>query len=746
MVCIASSYVFLAALWLLGSSVLSTAFATSPATTTSTIPTTTTTIVVTGATGKVGSRLIQQLLQETPEDGGRTRVVALVRNATKAHSMFDTFANENQEPLSSSSLEIIEANFEDPSSLVSELEGLNDDFSLFLACGNVPNQEEIEQNIIDAAAAVSLKYCCQFCVKLSTAQPVVENAIGYGAIHQRMEDKLSTVFDERKNYAILRPHMFAQVLDPTVGGSLMGVTDLDNSAEDEEQRHRQRQRHMFADTPMAIIDCDDVAACAKAILQSSPNTKRHRGKIYELTGPEPTRLSESFAEAVSLLRPYPVSILSCSIEEQIGRAQLPPGIKDRVVPFFEALGSYDKVTKDVETLIGRPAKSIQQSVFSNPWPFLPKTFRRIVGNQKANSFREAAKIVTVDTEQDLIRQLGEDEVVIRVQTAGVNGGADTFSVTRAPEDAENFLLGNEGTGIVVSRGGEVTRFRVGDSAVFVGSGAYGEYVRVNERTCVAINAQTSTPTPASLSFPAEWTALRVSALTALVALTRTCPVQKGDVVLVTACCGGTGHFGVQIAKNAGAKAVIGTVGSTSKLQHAKDLGVIDRIVDLSQEDLATVLQTEYPEGVDIVYEGVGGSLLRAAYDNLAEDGRILIVGSISQYPHNEDKETHGIEELGDIMELFRSGKTLELEGAHDAGGVGKNASKKTIIGNVWGDLFRSGEMSLYRDRVYKLHSEGALKVILDKENIFYGLESVCDAVDHMLSRKSVGKVCVTISD
>lgn len=323
--------------------------------------------------------------------------------------------------------------------------------------------------------------------------------------------------------------------------------------------------------------------------------------------------------------------------------------------------------------------------------------------------------------------LGDDEVLIRVQAAGVNGGADTFGVTRASDGARDFPLGNEGAGVVVMRGRDVMRFRAGDVAIFIAVGGYGEYVRAKAGRCASV------PRGSNAS-PAELTALRISALTALVALERTCPAKRGDVVLVTACCGGTGHFAVQIAKAAGAT-VIGTVGSTSKVQCAKDLGV-DRVIDTSEEDIGAVLGGEFPQGIDVAYEGVGGKLLSAAYDILADGGSILVVGSISQYPHNkaEDIESHDIEGLGDIMEVFRSGQTVEL----DRG--------RKIIGNVWGDLFGSGEMDVYRDRVFQLHAEGKLRALIDPKSVFHGVDSVCDAVNYMLSRRSVGKVCVTISD
>jgi len=115
-----------------------------------------------------------------------------------------------------------------------------------------------------------------------------------------------------------------------------------------------------------------------------------------------------------------------------------------------------------------------------------------------------------------------------------------------------------------------------------------------------------------------------------------------------------------------------------------------------------------------------------------------VVGSISQYPHNRaeaeaEVEGHGIDGLEDAMDIFRAGKTVDLAGG------------RKVIGNVWGDLFKSGEMGTYRDRVFELFREGKLRALVDPVP-FRGVGSVCDAVEHMLSRKSIGKVCVTIPE
>ena len=58
-------------------------------------------------------------------------------------------------------------------------------------------------------------------------------------------------------------------------------------------------------------------------------------------------------------------------------------------------------------------------------------------------------------------------------------------------------------------------------------------------------------------------------------------VKEGETVLVTAAAGGTGHFGVQIAKLKGCS-VVATCGSQAKAQLLKDLGA-DRVINYHEE-------------------------------------------------------------------------------------------------------------------------------------------------------------------
>jgi NADPH-dependent curcumin reductase CurA len=61
----------------------------------------------------------------------------------------------------------------------------------------------------------------------------------------------------------------------------------------------------------------------------------------------------------------------------------------------------------------------------------------------------------------------------------------------------------------------------------------------------------------------------------------------------------------------------------------KRLGA-DRVVDYKVESLKAVLRKEYPKGIDLVYESVGGDMFRTAVGALADKGRLVIIGMMSQ--------------------------------------------------------------------------------------------------------------------
>lgn len=358
---------------------------------------------------------------------------------------------------------------------------------------------------------------------------------------------------------------------------------------------------------------------------------------------------------------------------------------------------------------------VQASVGSDT-KSLPQTYRALVAESTGQSFSEVARISTLPTPT-----VEEDEALIRVVYAGVNGGCETF---RARGDhafqgnvkaTEPFGLGAEGVGIVAAIGSGVTNVKVGDAVCFVGS-AFAEYSKCKASSLWSI--------PEALP---EYVGLRISGLTACAMLEQTGKLQKGETVLITAAAGGAGHFAVQFAKLAGCT-VIGTCGSSRKAEVLEKLGC-DHVINYKTQDVAAELKRLAPNGLNAAFEGVGGKMLQTALDALASDGRLLQVGYISEYPHNPDAIEESSKNEFDASELFWKSKTVQR-------------GQQTIYGNAWPKDY--GAVAGSKDRVLGLFAEGKLKSLVDNAPEFTGLESVSDAISHMLSGTTIGKVIVKI--
>lgn len=218
------------------------------------------------------------------------------------------------------------------------------------------------------------------------------------------------------------------------------------------------------------------------------------------------------------------------------------------------------------------------------------------------------------------------EVLVRVHAAGVNFfevlmRADRYAVTpQLP-----MMLGVEATGTVEALGQGVDARLLGArvaAPLFVStrpSGGYAEYV--------TIDAKLAVPLPDALSFE-DATALMVQGLTALHLLRQSPP--KGKSVLVLAAAGGVGSLLVQLARREGASAVIAAAGSAAKRDLALSLGA-DAAIDYSRADWAAQVRgATGGDGVDIVYDTVGGSMTAATLAALTPCGE-LVFAALGRY-------------------------------------------------------------------------------------------------------------------
>ncbi len=331
------------------------------------------------------------------------------------------------------------------------------------------------------------------------------------------------------------------------------------------------------------------------------------------------------------------------------------------------------------------------------------TYKKLVATSFTTQFREAAEIV-----EEEIPTPASNEVLIKNKYAAVNATDVNITAGRYEPDAELPLdLGVEAAGVVVDVGEDVSYLSEGDAVITSTlGGGYREYNV--ERVGNAVEVPAATP---------EALSIVVSGLTASIALEEVGKMAHDETVLVTAAAGGTGHYAVQLAKIAG-NHVIGTCSTDEKVELLTSIGC-DRPINYETEDVAQVLDTEYEDGIDLIYEGVGGSLFDTCVDALGRHGRLLAIGYVSEY--QEGPET---------VDRKRIYTSL----------IPKSAS----IRGVFLPHFRE-HFSAHTKKLLRLQQGGTLEVFVD-DTEFEGIESIFDAVEYLHSGENRGKLVVRFPD
>jgi prostaglandin reductase 3 len=331
-------------------------------------------------------------------------------------------------------------------------------------------------------------------------------------------------------------------------------------------------------------------------------------------------------------------------------------------------------------------------------------YQKLTAVRHTKNFREAVEIQSAE----LPDTPAADEILIRNLYAGANASDMMMAAgqyllpTPVPCD-----LGAEAVGEVVAAGTDVHHLKAGDFVLTnaIGCG-YREYYVTQARRVVPIPQ--ASPEVMSLS---------IGGLTASLGLSLTGEMSQtgGEIVLVTAAAGGTGQFAVQLAKLAG-NHVIGTCSSDDKADLLRALGC-DRVVNYRKEPLRAVLHQEYPRGVNLVFDGVGGEMFDTALDHLARFGRLVTIGFISEYKNEPER-------------VERARVYYKI--------LGKNASIRGFNLNLY---FGKPQAAEHMGRLVELWREGKLNPAIDPAR-FYGVSGAIDAVEYLHNGQNTGKVVV----
>lgn len=249
--------------------------------------------------------------------------------------------------------------------------------------------------------------------------------------------------------------------------------------------------------------------------------------------------------------------------------------------------------------------------------------------------------------QVLRPEVSPHEVLVRIRAASLNGGYDLEMLNASPEQRPELSGGiplADGAGEVVEIGTEVTRFRVGDrvAGIFMpawidghhtpeafassrggnSGGMLSEMIVSNEDGLVAI--------PEHLSYE-EAATLPTAGVVAWVGLFKHEPLLADEYVLLEGT-GGVSTFGLIFAAAAGARPII-TSSSDAKLRRAVELGAVGTVnYRTNPEWQEEVRALTGGAGVSHVLEVGGRETLNKAFETLALDGHIALVGTLSGFP------------------------------------------------------------------------------------------------------------------
>lgn len=303
---------------------------------------------------------------------------------------------------------------------------------------------------------------------------------------------------------------------------------------------------------------------------------------------------------------------------------------------------------------------------------------------------------------------GKGEVLVNVKAAGLNR-ADLLQrrgLYPAPEGYPQQILGMEFSGIVETAG-EGSLFDVG-TRVFgiVAGGAQAEKILVDHRHITAV--------PDELSLT-EAGGIPEVFITAYDAVFTQAKLAAGETLLVHAAGSGVGLAALQLAAAQGNR-VIGTSRTASKLERAREFGLVDAVVVGGDGTFADeILRMTNGGGVDVILDLVGGKYFPDNLKSLAQRGRIMTVGLTAGRRSEID--------LGMLLSKRASvtGTTLRARGTDE------KAAAVAVFGRDVVPLFAEGKLSANIDRVFPL-------------------EQIRAAHDYLESNESFGKVVLTLDE
>lgn len=256
--------------------------------------------------------------------------------------------------------------------------------------------------------------------------------------------------------------------------------------------------------------------------------------------------------------------------------------------------------------------------------------------------------------QSMLRPLEAGECLIKIIYMALDPATRGY-ISQTGGYVDPLPLGEPVMGVTVGKVVESRNPAVTVGTIVAGLGHWAKYMIVGPQQISTVRTGdmgTLAPMDTSSNFelPMYMHAMGTSGGTAYYGLIEVAGMKPGDKVLVSGAAGSVGSLAIQIAKLKGAGRVVGIAGGAEKCAEVvRDYGCAACIDYKSVGNVSAAIAKEFPEGLDVYFDNVGGDILEAAIDNLAKGARIAVCGMISQYNNEPGQTNPGPKNLWNLL-------------------------------------------------------------------------------------------------
>lgn len=221
-----------------------------------------------------------------------------------------------------------------------------------------------------------------------------------------------------------------------------------------------------------------------------------------------------------------------------------------------------------------------------------------------------------------VPELKDGEILIRNNFLSLDpymrGRMEDVKSYAVPQALDETMIGGTVGEVIESKNG---KFSVGDKVL--GMLGWSE-IGVSDGLLLRKLDTTHIPLSAYLG------AVGMPGLTAWYGLTQIMQPKAGETIVVSAASGAVGSVVGQLGKELGCR-VVGIAGGADKCAYVVNELGFDACIDYKAGNLEGDLAAATPDGIDAVFENVGGSIFDASLARMNPFGRIALCGLIAGY-------------------------------------------------------------------------------------------------------------------